>query len=100
MIRFSKRQLEGMRKVMNHQITHNRENQIIHCVQELAELIQALTKIELGVPAYESLYEEFFDAYWTMMQIHKMHVTDIKGTTLFNRIATTKIDRELRRLKL
>lgn len=100
MIPLSKEQKMDMQKITDWYLKHTKDKQILYCIQELSELTQQLTKVELGISNNKKVYEELFDAYWTIGQIYQMLVTDLEDTALFNKIVSTQIDRSMKRLNL
>ena len=58
MIPLSQKQKMDMQKITDWYLKHNKDQQILYCIQELSELIQQLSKVELGISNNEKVYEE------------------------------------------
>lgn len=101
-IKFDEKQAAAMNDLIEYHLTHHSEKQPIQAIQELGELIQALTKALLAPESFslQNIYEEIFDVQMLLNQMYKMFVINNNCEESFKQIADQKIKREKIRWKL
>lgn len=78
-------------------IEHYGENsQIIICIEEMSELIQALTKSLRGIPQADHLTEEIADVEITLEYVKRIYGITEENIELVKRAKLERLERRMR----